>query len=149
MSRPKLPRARPRMSEAQFLAYKERVANGGLSAIVLKADKGSKYRNVKCVHDGMTFDSKRELRHWLQLCRRRDIGEIRDLKRQVPFILAAKVDLGEKRAKPAMRYVADFVYIDVATGKRVVADSKGLQTQSYRDRKHLMATVHQIIVVEM
>jgi hypothetical protein len=116
----------------------------------------SKFKNKVCFHNGERFDSQRELKYWLHLQQRERAGEIRDLQRQVPFVLAERVDLGEKRIKPAMRYYADYVYVVVTAvlpyevpGERVVADAKGKQTPGYRDRKHLMADKHKIIIREV
>jgi len=140
-------RAHRRMTEIEYAIH---VAKREGSAVTNMPVKGKgKFGNEKVYHDGMKFDSKRELRHWLKLVQRQQLGLIRDLQRQVPFELAPKVDLGEKRKKPAMRYVADFVYVDVETGETIVEDAKGFQTPQYRDRKHLMASVHGIVIREV
>jgi len=64
---------------------------------------------------------------------------------------AIKVKLeGEKRAKPELRYFADFTYIE--NGAFVVEDVKSAVTrklQSYRNKKHLMKTVHDIDIKEV
>ncbi|RQT74775.1 DUF1064 domain-containing protein [Burkholderia cepacia] len=98
--------------------------------------KPSKYRNQRCVHDGITFDSRRERDRWVHLCRERDSGEISDLERQVVFVLADPVVINGRK-KPALRYVADFVY--ERNGKQVIEDVKGVITAEYRIKRHLMA----------
>ena len=113
-----------------------------------KQEKRSKYRNKKAEHAGMTFDSARELARWLELLALEKAGRIRNLKRQVTFELAPSVDLGEKRRKPALRYQADFTYESEAGG-RVVEDAKGMQTKEYRIKKHLMMSVHGILIREV
>lgn len=114
------------------------------------AVKGSKYRSEKVVVDGETFDSKKEFSRWTQLKIMERAGVIHDLKRQVAFELQPAVKLdGERRKKPAMRYFADFVYIQ--DGERVVEDVKSEATRrlpAYRTKKHLMATVHSINIRE-
>lgn len=50
--------------------------------------------------------------------------------------------------KPALRYVADFVYWHNQKGCQVVEDSKGHLTDVYRIKRHLMATVHGIEILE-
>ena len=140
-------RASRRMTEIEYAMHVAKLA-GGVAVSVPKKARG-KFGNEKCVHEGMTFDSGRELRYWLKLVQRQALGLICELRRQVPFVLAQAVNLGEKRKKPALRYYADFVYVDVATGETVVADAKGKRTPDYRIKKHLMATVHNIIVQEV
>jgi hypothetical protein len=136
-----------RMTEAQYAVHVAKLAGG---AVPDAPQKGrGKFGNEKVFHEGMKFDSKRELRRWLVLVQRQQLGLICELRRQVAFELAPRVDLGEKRKKPAMRYVADFVYVDVETGETIVEDAKGFQTPQYRDRKHLMASVHNIIIREV
>ena len=76
-------------------------------------------------------------------------GLIAGLAREVPFELSPGVKIeGETRKRPAVRYVADFVYSDVKAGKIVVEDAKGMQTPLYRLKKHLMATLRGIHVRE-
>lgn len=101
-----------------------------------KAAKPSKYRNQRCEHDGIAFDSRRERDRWIHLCRERDSGEISDLERQVVFVLADPVVINGRK-KPALRYVADFVY--ERNGKQVIEDVKGVITAEYRIKRHLMA----------
>jgi branched-subunit amino acid transport protein len=106
-----------------------------------------KYRNRKVARDGLSFDSQREADRWAELILLERAGEITDLRRQVPFVLAQAVRLG-KRVKPALRYVADAVYT-TADGRVVVEDAKGVRTAVYRIKQHLMATVHGIEIVEV
>ncbi|KWF74582.1 DUF1064 domain-containing protein [Burkholderia cenocepacia] len=101
-----------------------------------KPAKPSKYRNQRCEHEGITFDSRRERDRWIQLCRERDAGVIAELERQVTFVLADPVVI-DGRKKPALRYVADFVY--EREGKTVIEDVKGVITPEYRIKRHLMA----------
>ncbi|MFM7810391.1 MAG: hypothetical protein ACKO7M_01240, partial [Acinetobacter junii] len=66
--------------------------------------------------------------------------------------LAPKTKLeGEKRAKPALRYFADFTYYNTR-GEYIVEDVKSAATRklaSYRNKKHLMKTVFDIDVREV
>lgn len=108
--------------------------------------KRSKYGNKKVVIDGETFDSQREYDRWSDLCGYEQAGLITELERQVTYVLAPSVKLaGEKRAKPALRYVADFRYVD-ENGKTVVEDAKGHETKEFRTKRHLMKSVHGIDV---
>lgn len=111
-----------------------------------RARKHQKYSNrVTETQDGR-FDSEAEYRHWCHLKLRLRAGEISDLRRQVAFELAPAVVIGGRK-RPPLRYVADMVYLE--DGKQVVADVKGAVTDAYRIKRHLMATVHGIEVMEI
>lgn len=107
----------------------------------------SKFGAVKTVIDGITFDSKAEARYYGQLKQLERSGEIQDLRLQVPYELAPAVVIGGRK-RPALRYLADFVY-RTTTGQTVVADVKGAITDSYRIKRHLMKAVHGIEVQEV
>ena len=99
----------------------------------------NKYKAVKTKLSGITFDSKAEARRYERLIDLERNGLIAGVTRQVPFVLAKSVKFyGEKRAKPAMKYIADFVYTDITTGKIIVEDVKGMQTSIFRIKRHLM-----------
>lgn len=107
----------------------------------------NKYRNKKVTIDGEVFDSKREATRYKELKLLERCGAISDLKRQVTYELiptqrekSTRVyTKGRKKGQPiegkviekAVTYVADFVYIDKATGKTIVEDSKGFHTKDY------------------
>ncbi|WP_244123092.1 DUF1064 domain-containing protein [Burkholderia gladioli] len=110
--------------------------------------KQSKYRNSKCEHEGIKFDSQKERSRWFHLIQLQAAGMIRDLRLQVPFVVAAPTVIGGKK-KRARTYVADFVYIDAKTGETVVEDVKGFKTAMYEFKRHLMKTVHGIEIVEI
>src|SRR5258706_10055083 len=96
-----------------------------------------KYNNHKAVFDGMTFDSLAEAKRWYELVLLQRAGIIADLRRQVAFELVRSVKFfGAKRATPALRYVADFGYTDVATGRKIIEDKKGALTAVYKIKKH-------------
>lgn len=94
---------------------------------------------------GIMFDSRAEARRYGQLIILERAGHISGLTRQVPFVLAPSVKFeGEKRAKPAMKFTADFVYSE--GGKIIVEDVKGCMTRDFTMRRHLMKSVHNIDV---
>ncbi|TCB50984.1 DUF1064 domain-containing protein [Acinetobacter sp. ANC 4779] len=115
------------------------------------ATKRNKFNAVAIEKDGMKFDSKKEYQRYIELTAQMQKGEIQDLKCQVKFELAPKVKIaGEKRAKPALRYFADFTYL--SNGELIVEDVKSVATRklaSFRNKKHLMKTVHDIDVREI
>lgn len=107
----------------------------------------NKFGAKKTMLDGITFDSKAEAHRYSQLQLLARTGSIAGITRQVAFVLAPSVRLsGSKRLKPALRYVADFVYSDVRTGKIVVEDVKGVITPLFRVKQHLMMSVHGVDV---
>lgn len=119
-----------------------------------------KYKNKKTVVDGITFDSKREARRWQELKLAESAGAIGDLERQVKFELIPVQrepdTIGPKGGiKPGkvlerkVEYIADFVYMDLHTGEKVVEDTKGMRTPEYRIKRKLMLYVHGIRVREI
>lgn len=117
-----------------------------------KAAKRNKFNASKVECDGMTFDSKKEHKRYIELKAMQQRGEIFGLEHHTKFELAPKTKLeGEKRAKPALRYFADFTYY-ISTGEYIVEDVKSAATRklaSYRNKKHLMSTVHGISITEV
>ena len=99
---------------------------------------GAKYGNKKTVTpDGVKFDSLAEARRWGHLCMQLRAGEITELRRQVAFELVPGVKFADaKRTKPAIRYVADFVYVE--KGEEVIEDVKGVLTTEFKLKRHLM-----------
>ncbi|MCU4336044.1 DUF1064 domain-containing protein [Acinetobacter dispersus] len=117
-----------------------------------KVAKCNKFNAQKVELDGMTFDSKKEFKRYIELKAMQQRGEITRLEHHTKFELAPKTKLeGEKRAKPAVRYFADFTYYN-GEGKYIVEDVKSAATRklpSYRTKKHLMKTVHGIDIKEV
>lgn len=143
-----------RMSDEEFQDTQERLKSriNGIPAVVGSRieKKVSKHRNVRVRIDGHNFGSKVESRRYLQLKYLEERGQISNLRLQVPFELAPAVHLaGRNRMSPPLRYFADFVYEQ--KGKVIVEDVKGADkvTEGFRIKRHLMATVHNIHIVEI
>lgn len=117
-----------------------------------KAAKRNKFNAQKVEMDGMTFDSKKEHKRYIELKAMQQRGEIFGLEHHTKFELAPKTKLeGEKMAKPALRYFADFTY-HIITGEYIVEDVKSEATRkkdSYRTKKHLLMTVYGISIKEV
>lgn len=97
----------------------------------------SKYRNVKTAVAGVAFDSRREAARWQELKMLERAGQICELRRQVAFELVKGVKFaGAARARPAIRYVADFVFQE--RGQQVIEDVKGIETPEFKIKRHLM-----------
>lgn len=111
-----------------------------------------KYKNRKFVMDGITFDSKKEAARWTELKRQEMAGEIYDLQRQVPFILipCQRNEKGKVIEREA-RYIADFTYRDVKTGRIVVEDVKSpiTKTREYILKRKLLLYRHGIRIKEV
>lgn len=106
-----------------------------------------KYGNVKA--DG--YDSRRERRRAEELRLLERAGEIADLQEQVAYTLVPRQNdpaTGRMVERP-VRYVADFVYVDEATGETVVEDVKGYCTPEYVIKRKLMLWVHGVRVREI
>ena len=121
----------------------------------------NKYRNYKVkTRDGIVHDSKREANRWLELKLLERAGKIKDLQRQIKFVLIpAQYEQGTigkrggiKKGKLIERecsYIADFVYIDTKTGKMVVEDTKGFKTKDFIIKRKLMLYIHKIQIREI
>lgn len=113
--------------------------------------KNNKYKNRKIENSDGKFDSAKEYVRFKELQLLQRAGLISDLTCQATYVLAESVKFSnETRAKPALRYVADFQYIE--NGKIVVEDVKSKITKEnpvYRIKKHLMLSVHGIEIKEV
>lgn len=120
--------------------------------VLAEPKKSPKYRNTKCEHDGIKFDSLKERTHWLKLVERQAAGEIRDLQLQVRFELTPRKQRDDGTWERASFYVADFVYIEVASGKQIVEDVKSPATRknpAYVQKRKQMLAVHDITIKEI
>lgn len=125
----------------------------------------NKYGNKKITYCGEVFDSKRECYRYIDLKLRESCGAISKLQRQVVYeLIPAQREKstrvykkGRKKGQPiegkiiekAVNYIADFVYIDSATGKEVVEDAKGMRTKDYVIKRKLMLYIHGIKIREV
>lgn len=119
-----------------------------------------KYNAKKVQYDGITFDSKKEYRRFLELKALEKAGIIKNLERQVKYVLIPaqrEPDIigsrgGIKKGKLIERecsYYADFVYTITETGEKVVEDVKGMRTPEYKIKRKLMLFVHNIKIKEI
>lgn len=99
--------------------------------------KTNKYKNVKVEYMGIKFDSMKERDYYWYLLDRQSKGEIKNLQRQVKFVLIPKFQVGDVKERETS-YIADFVYEE--KGKEVVVDVKSPITRkdkTYRLKKKL------------
>lgn len=109
----------------------------------------NKYNNKKIIRNNEKFDSRKEYTVWLKLKRLEEMGEIRELQRQVPFILIPTQygfdETGKKRVvERECKYIADFTYVDAKTNQLVVVDSKGVETDVFKIKKKLLLWLYNI-----
>lgn len=107
-----------------------------------------KYGNKKTKVGDIVFDSKREAERWSHLRLLERAGRISELRRQVTYVLAPSVKFaGARSAKPAIRFIADFEYVEA--GARIVEDVKSPATAklpAFQLKRHLMKHLHGIDV---
>ena len=105
----------------------------------------NKYHAQKC--NG--YDSKKEYYRAQQLKLWLKAGLISDLREQVVFLLIPSQTNSEGVEEKPVKYKADFVYVDNATGQTVVEDTKGFRTPEYIIKRKLMLMVHGITIKEI
>ncbi len=86
----------------------------------------SKYKNVKVVRDGRTFDSKAEAARYDELLLLERIGKIDRLECQPVYVL---------QAKPRITYRGDYRYYE--QGREICEDVKGVETAVFRLKKRM------------
>lgn len=95
------------------------------------------------------YDSAKEAERARVLRLMEKAGKIRELEEQVSFtLLPAQYDGGKCVERP-VRYVADFVYVDAMSGKKVVEDVKGVKTPEYVIKRKLMLHILGIRINEV
>lgn len=125
--------------------------------------KSNKYGNAKVTVEGITFDSKREARRYLDLLLLEKAGDISDLQRQVKYVLIPaqrEPDIigpkgGRKPGKvieKEVSYIADFRYKD-KEGNTIVEDAKGYKDGSayaiFSIKRKMMLYFHHIRIREV
>jgi hypothetical protein len=132
-----------RWTEDDLLNFQRRAQRPTKIVTSVKA-KTPKYHNVKTTGaDGVVHDSGKEHRRWCELELLECAGEIRCLRRQVPFALVVSGVL-------VCTYIADFVYEDGAA--TIVEDCKSPPTRklaAYRIKVKLMQAIHNIQIREV
>jgi hypothetical protein len=116
----------------------------------------SKYKAKKTTVDGITFDSKKEAKRWSELSLLEQVGEIKDLRRQVKYVLIpSQKDENGKVIERECSYIADFVYFDLKANKTIIEDVKGYRDPSssgyakFVIKRKLMLYIHNIRVKEV
>lgn len=116
----------------------------------------NKYNAQKSRFGDEVFDSKREMHRYNELKLLEKAGKIKDLRRQVPYILIpSQREVVFKNGCPKhgkviereCKYIADFVYEE--NGQIVVEDTKGYRTADYLLKRKMMLYFHGIRIREV
>lgn len=108
--------------------------------------KKNKYRNIIVDYEGMKFDSKKERNRYIELKKLERFGVIKNLKRQVPFLLLDTIRYNGKTYRKTY-YHADFTY--ELDGKLIVEDVKSEITKKdgvYRLKVKMLLSKYKDIV---
>ncbi len=105
-----------------------------------------KYHNKKCEYKGLKFDSLKERNHYIILEHLEKTGQIKELRRQVKFLLQPSFKLNGKTIR-AINYIADFTYLK--DGVLVVVDTKGFRTKDYLLKKKMFQYKYGMDIVEV
>lgn len=104
----------------------------------------AKYRNIPTEADGHRFASKKEAADYQVLKLLEQAGQIAGLRLQPEFVLQEASD-----GMRAIKYVADFLWTDLLTGKTHVKDSKGFKTKEFRIKEKLFKALYPQYVFEV
>lgn len=86
------------------------------------------------------FGSQQEFKTHMTLLMMQDAGRYRNVQRQVPFHMDIMGPDGNRVRIGTWK--ADHVYKDVATGRTVVADTKGAKTRESELKHRIVEAVH-------
>src|SRR6478672_6596510 len=109
------------LKHIENLKKEKRIIDFKINGKEQNTEKKSKYGNKKVEFEGRVFDSKKELARFLELRILEKVGEIKDLRLQVPYEL-------NEGGTHSLVYVCDFVYQD-KSGQMVYEDVKGYRTK--------------------
>lgn len=113
---------------------------GGTTFVRLRAR--SKYHARPIVLHGFRFASQREGARYLALREIGDAGALTNLELQPAFPLVVNsMTIG--------RYLADFAYTELPSGRRVVEDVKGVRTPIYRLKAKLVRALYGVVIAEV
>ncbi len=104
----------------------------------------NKYKATKTEYKGIVYDSKWEAQRAYELDMSERAGLIKDLQRQVRFILQdGYINNKGEKIRP-ISYIADFVYT-TKSGKKIVEDTKSpaTRTAEYRIKKKMFEYKYQ------
>lgn len=96
----------------------------------------NKYHAKKTWMKGKVYDSKKEANRAFELEMLAKYGKIKNLQKQVPFVLQeGYVNKHGKKIRP-ITYIADFTY--ERDGVLVVEDTKGFETEVFKIKRKML-----------
>lgn len=107
-----------------------------------------KYANQPTDLAGMHFDSRAEARRWIDLQTLERAGEVRNIERQVRYVLVPRQQRPSGGVEREKAYIADFRYERRARDQwvSVVEDVKGAEPAVWALKRALMLHVHGVEV---
>jgi hypothetical protein len=99
--------------------------------------RGNKSGARSVVVDGIRFDSRGEAVRYQQLVALEAAGEIRALSLQPRFEIQPGFTRPDGEKVRPIHYVADFQYQEVQTGRVVVEDFKGFETEAFKLKRKM------------
>lgn len=137
---------------------------GGMMAYrnLYKRKDGSKYKNRKCIYDGIKFDSQKERDRYIYLKEAENKGLIKELRLQVKYELIPAVredyvehlktkdKIKQRTLQLAITYTCDFQYIK--DDELVVEDVKSnpkMLTKEYQLKKKMLFALKRIKIREV
>lgn len=141
------------------MAHDTRIMAEGV-VVIRNYLRGRKYRNRKLTFGDKTFDSMKEYNRYLELLGMEMEGKIKDLQRQVKYVLIPAQrepdSVGKRGGKirgklleREVAYYADFVYRLTDTDTLIVEDTKGMRTTEYVIKRKMMLFFHGIKIKEI
>lgn len=127
-----------------------------------KRKDGSKYKNRKCIYDGIKFDSQKERDRYIYLKEAENKGLIKELRLQVKYELIPAVredyvehlktkdKIKQRTLQLAITYTCDFQYIK--DDELVVEDVKSnpkMLTKEYQLKKKMLFALKRIKIREV
>jgi len=123
-------------TEEEYQAYTQKKSlDVKLEQVKQKANKYNVSAKEDRIYNGIVFDSKAEMKRYIELKALEMAGEIKQLSLQPEYILQESFEHKKKKYRE-IKYQADFVYIK---GKDVIVeDVKGKCTREYLIKKKLL-----------
>lgn len=110
----------------------------------------TKYHNKKVIYNGIKFDSKKEMKRYIELKLLEKNGVISNLKLQPKFLLQPSYINAENKKIKAIYYIADFMYYDNKAKKCIIEDTKGMKTDVYKLKKKIFEYIYKgRIIIEL
>ena len=97
----------------------------------------TKYRAKRTEIDGISFASKKEAKMYSELKLLESVGDISDLKMQVPYVLQEGFVRSDGSKIRPIKYYADFTFYDHRKARFRVVDCKGYRTALYELKRKM------------